>query len=73
MSKRVSNDRGRNKARYGRIRLGWKTIRSLQQYEKLNKALTGDLEDKIRDKYEAAKSALTSVLPKKLLRRHQGR
>lgn len=73
MSKRIANCKGRGNARFGRVRYGWKTLRAAEQYEKLNKMLSGDLEDAIRAKYQDVKATLGRFIPKKLLRRHQGR
>ncbi len=74
MSKRIANSKCTTKARNGRVRYGWKTIKAMNQFEKLNKALGGDdLKEEIRAKYEAAKNTLKRFIPKKMLRRHQAR
>jgi len=80
MSKRISNSRinrmrpGRLAAHFGRIRYGWRSKRALSNLEKTEELLTQEgLEDELKVRYENVKSKLKSVLPKNLLRRHQGR
>lgn len=75
MSKRVNNKRGTSRKTPARSRVtyGWRTIKAMAQYHKLNDALSTDLDDKIRAKFEQTKSFLKTMIPKKLLRRHQGR
>lgn len=73
MSKRVANTRSMT-ARNGRIRIGWKKRRMLSILEKQEEQLAlGQLNDKAKEALSAFRAKVKSILPKKFLRRAQGR
>jgi len=74
MPKRLANCRGRKNARFGRIRIGWKKMKMLQQWGKLQKAYeTGDMDEKAESMFQDFKHRVKQVVSKKLIHRHQGR
>ena len=73
MSKRIANTRAVT-ARNGRVRYGWRVKKLKTDLEKVDEQLQmQDLDEKLRVKYENFKQRAISILPKKLLQRHQGR
>ncbi len=74
MSKRVANSKSPFKARRGRIRIGWRRKRAinslLRQQEQLS---TASITDEGIEVMKKIRRALRSVIPKKQMRRHQGR
>jgi len=82
MSKRVSNKRGEHAgSRCGRIRLGYYRKRKLDRlqeqrekaHEDMKKAKTKDERSEIREAITYMKKQIRSLVPKALLRRHQGK
>ena len=74
MSKRVANSKAPTKARNGRIRIGWRRTRAIQALTKQQAQLSlGEMTGEVKETMKRISSALKSVMPKKIMRRHQGR
>ncbi len=74
MSKRVANSKSPFKARRGRVRVGWRRARAIEQLTKQQEQLSmAEATDEVKEVMRKVKRAIRSVLPKKQVRRHQGR
>jgi len=74
MPKRLANCRGFGNARFGRVRIGWRKMKMLQQWDKLQDEYEkGDMDEKAESMYQDFKHRVKQVVSKKLIRRHQGR
>jgi hypothetical protein len=73
MSKRVANTTART-ARNGRVRIGWRKRRMLEMYEQQKDQLSlGKLDEAATEAFNAFKQQIRKMLPKRFLRRAQGR
>ena len=74
MPKRLANCRGRTTARFGRVRIGWKKLKMLQQWGNLQKEFeAGDMDEKATSMFQDFKHRVRQIVSKKLLRRTQGK
>ena len=74
MPKRLCNSRGKTQARFGRIRLSWRTKKALTQLDDLTQAeRMGELTEEAKVKLKEFKKKVRALMPAKVFRRHQSR